>query len=139
MIGIIAGLVLWVGAHVFKRVAPQKRAAMGSRGMNVVSLTIAAGVLCMVLGYRAAEGALLWVSPPWMVHVNNLLVLVGIFMVSPAPRKGIVLYRMRHPMLTGFALWAVAHILVNGDGPSVVLFGGLLLWALAEIVIINRA
>ena len=46
---------------------------------------------------------------------------------------------MRHPMLTGFALWALAHILVNGDGPSVVLFGGLLLWALAEIVIINRA
>lgn len=32
----------------------------------------------------------------------------------------------------------MAHLLINGDLPSFVLFGGLLIWALAEIVVINR-
>lgn len=33
----------------------------------------------------------------------------------------------------------MAHLLVNGDVASFVLFGGLGLWALAEMVVINRA
>lgn len=46
---------------------------------------------------------------------------------------------MRHPQLTGFKAWAVAHLLVNGDLASVVLFGGLLAWAVLEVIVINRA
>ena len=30
---------------------------------------------------------------------------------------------LRHPMLTGVVVWAVAHLLVNGDAASLVLFG----------------
>ena len=55
------------------------------------------------------------------------------------PKKGALFYRMRHPMLTGFLLWTIAHLLVNGDVPSFVLFGGLGLWAVAEMIVINRA
>jgi hypothetical protein len=46
---------------------------------------------------------------------------------------------MRHPQLAGFRAWAFAHLLVNGDLASVILFGGLFLWALAEVVLINKA
>jgi uncharacterized membrane protein len=42
-------------------------------------------------------------------------------------------------MLTSVILWAVAHLLVNGDVPSLVLFGGLGLWAAGSILLINRA
>ncbi|MBR9843542.1 MAG: hypothetical protein GYB25_10295, partial [Rhodobacteraceae bacterium] len=38
-----------------------------------------------------------------------------------------------------FKAWAIAHLLVNGDVASVILFGGLLAWAVAEVIIINRA
>jgi hypothetical protein len=41
-------------------------------------------------------------------------------------------------MLTGFLLWTIAHLLVNGDVPSFVLFGGLGIWAIAEMIVINR-
>ena len=41
---------------------------------------------------------------------------------------------IRHPQLTAVIVWAVAHLLVNGDTPSFLLFGGLLVWAVAEIV-----
>ena len=40
-------------------------------------------------------------------------------------------------MLTGVVVWAVAHLLVNGDAQSVVLFGGLAVWAVAEMLVIN--
>jgi hypothetical protein len=43
--------------------------------------------------------------------------------------------RLRHPQLIGFSLWAVAHLLVNGDLASFLLFGGLLAWALWEIAV----
>ena len=45
---------------------------------------------------------------------------------------------LRHPQLTGVFLWGIAHLLVNGDQRSVVLFGGLSLWAAVEMIAINR-
>jgi uncharacterized membrane protein len=93
----------------------------------------------MVLGYRATEFIYVWAPPTFMVHINNLLVLIAIYMMSPAPKKGALLSGMRHPMLTGFALWALAHLLVNGDLASIVLFGGLLLYVPVQIMLINKA
>ena len=60
-------------------------------------------------------------------------------MMSPAPKKGVLLNKVRHPMLMGFMVWAVAHLLVNGDLAGIILFGGLLLWALIQVRIINSA
>jgi uncharacterized membrane protein len=45
---------------------------------------------------------------------------------------------LRHPQLTGVLCWGVGHLLANGEGRSIVLFGGLALWALLEMVLINR-
>ncbi len=45
---------------------------------------------------------------------------------------------IRHPQLTGFAIWAGAHLLANGDRQSLILFGGLGLWAVLAILFINR-
>ena len=41
-------------------------------------------------------------------------------------------------MLTGTVLWSAAHLLANGDKRSIVLFGGIGLWALVSIFFINR-
>ena len=45
---------------------------------------------------------------------------------------------LRHPQLTGVLIWAAAHLMMNGDSRSLVLFGGLGSWALLEIIFINR-
>jgi len=42
-----------------------------------------------------------------------------------APNQGIMRIT-RHPFLCGVALWALAHLLANGDTASLILFGGLL-------------
>ncbi|AHC99879.1 NnrU family protein [Leisingera methylohalidivorans] len=135
---LILGLLLWWGGHLFKRLAPEARAAMGNGGRGAVALVLVAGVVLMVLGYRSTGFIHVWAPPSFMVHINNLMVLVAIYMMSPAPKKGALLNGMRHPMLAGFKLWAAAHLLVNGDLASIILFGGLLAWAVAEVIVINR-
>ena len=136
---LILGVALWWAAHLFKRVLPAQRAAMGDGGKGAVALALVAAILLMILGYRMTEFIYVWAPPSFMTHMNNLLVLIAIYMMSPAPKKGRLLHRLRHPMLGGFKLWAFAHLLVNGDLASIILFGGLLAWAVVEVIVINKS
>lgn len=136
---LVLGVLLWALAHFYKRIAPAQRAALGDKGKGIVALAIVLSVVLMVLGYRAAEGAFFWGRHPATVGINNLMMVAALYFTSPGPSKGALFYRMRHPMLTGFLLWALGHLLVNGDVPSFVLFGGLGLWAVLEMIVINRA
>ncbi len=139
MILLILGLALWAGAHLFKRLAPERRAAMGVKGRGPVALAILAGLVLMVLGYRMADGAFYWGRSPAMVGINNLLMLLSIYLFAVSGAKTALARRMRHPMLGAVKLWALAHLLVNGDVPSFVLFGGMLAWAVVEVILINRS
>ncbi|WP_299688958.1 NnrU family protein [uncultured Tateyamaria sp.] len=133
------GVALWWAAHLFKRVAPDRRAAMGDGGKGIVTAALAIGIVLMVIGYRGTEFVPVWQPPAFMVHINNLGMLVAIYLLTPAAKRGKLLAGMRHPMLTGFSIWAVVHLLVNGDLASIILFGGLLVWAIATARIINAA
>ncbi len=139
MILLFLGLALWAAAHFYKRALPAQRAALGEKGKGFVALAIVLSILLMIFGYRMWDGTFFWGRTSALTGINNLLMVAALYFVSPGPSKGAIFYKMRHPMLTGFSLWAIAHLLVNGDTPSLVLFGGLLVWALAEMVVINRA
>lgn len=139
MILILLGLALWVLAHLFRRLAPEARAGLGTRGKGLVALAVAAGVVLMVIGYRGAESAPVYTPLPGIGHLNNLLMLVSVYLFGVGGTKGLLYTRMRHPMLWGTVVWAVAHLLVNGDLASLLLFGGIGLWALLQMALINRA
>lgn len=136
---LILGVALWWVAHLFKRVMPERRAAMGDGGKGAVALALAVSVLLMIFGYRMTDFIHVWAPPTFLIHVNNLLVLIAIYLMSPAGTKGRLLNKLRHPMLGGFKLWAFAHLLVNGDLASIILFGGLLAWAVVEVIVINKS
>jgi uncharacterized membrane protein len=139
MLILILGVALWWGAHLWKRAAPGHRAQVGDKGRGLVTGLLILSVVLMVWGYRNADGAVWWGPSPMLKGINNLLVLFAIYLFAASGMKTGITRRIRHPQLVGFAVWAFAHLLVNGDLPSFVLFGGLLLWALVEINIINRA
>jgi len=40
-------------------------------------------------------------------------------------------------MLAGVIVWSGAHLMVNGDVASIVLFAGMAIWAVAEMLLIN--
>ncbi len=138
---LIAGVALWWAAHLFKRVAPGPRAAMGDKAKGLFALLIVGSIVLMVLGYRSADGAVYWGRDPMKVGINNLLMVIAFYFYAVGGPKGARVWlgtKLRHPQLTGFSTWAVAHLIVNGDTPSFVLFGGLWVWAVVEIILINK-
>ncbi|MDB2407138.1 NnrU family protein [Jannaschia sp.] len=140
MVLLILGLALWWGAHLFKRLAPDARARLGNPGKGLMAGLIVLSVVLMVIGYRGADGAVFWGRSAPLVGINNLLMVLAFYCYAASGAKGAKVWlgtKLRHPQLTGFSLWAVAHLLVNGDVPSFLLFGGLLAWALVETRLIN--
>ena len=139
MVLLISGVALWWAAHLFKRVAPERRAALGEKGKGLVAVLLVLSVFLMARGYGQADGPVWWGRSPATTGINNLLMLLAFYLYAADGMGTRVTAWIHHPQLTGFSLWAVAHLLVNGDLASFVLFGGLLAWALVEIMLLNRA
>ena len=138
MILLVLGVALWWAAHLFKRIAPEARARMGDGGRGAVAVALVISIVLMVIGYRMADGPVWWGRTPMMTGINNVLVLFAFYLFAASGMKTGITRRIRHPQLAAFSLWAIAHLLVNGDLPSFVLFGGLLVWAAVEVMILNR-
>lgn len=136
---LILGVALWAGAHLWKRVAPVHRAGFGDKGRGIAAVAILASVVLMVLGYRGAQTVQLWYPPGFLTHVNNLLMLLAFYLYAASGMKTLITRTIRHPQLTAVKTWAVAHLLVNGDLASLILFGGLLAWAVVSVILINKA
>lgn len=112
---------------------------MGDAGRGVVTVLILISLGLMIWGYRGADFIHVWAPPSFLTHLNNLLMLVAIFVFGMSATTGRLRGKMRHPQLTAVKIWAVSHLLVNGDLASIVLFGGMLAWAVAEVIVINRS
>lgn len=136
MVILILGVALWWAAHLLKHVAPGLRDRIGRNGVTAALLV---SVVLMIVGYQMSDGPYWWGASAPLKGINNLLVLVAFYLFAASGMRTRITHYLRHPQLTGFALWAFAHLLPNGDLPSFVLFGGLGLWALVEMVVINRA
>lgn len=136
---LILGLALWWAGHFFKRALPGVRQGLGDPGKGVAALLILGGVLFMVIGYRGLASPQVWNPPLFLIHVNNLLMILAVYLFAASGTKARAGVAMRHPQLTAVKTWAVAHLLVNGDLASIVLFGGLLIWAVVEVIVINRS
>jgi uncharacterized membrane protein len=136
---LILGLGLWYLSHLMRRLAPGLRAAMGEMpGKAVIAILSLLAIVLMVIGYRAAPVVDLWYPPAFLRHVNNLLMLAAVFLFTLGYVPGLLRTRVRHPMLTAAKTWGFAHLLVNGDLASVILFGGLMAWAVIDLILINR-
>jgi uncharacterized membrane protein len=141
MTALILGLALWWGGHLFKRMAPGPRAKMGNGAKGLVALLLILSVFLMVLGYKSDNTLVFWATTPALVGINNLLMLLAFYLFAIGSAKGPRVWlgtKLRHPQLRGFVVWAAAHLLVNGDSTSFVLFGGLMAWAFYEMYVINE-
>ena len=144
MTTLIVGLLIWTLIHYFKRLMPSGRAALdASMGQGpakgVIALLLVISILLMVIGYRSADDLYVYFPIAGMGHLNNVLMFVAVMLFGMGSSKGKMRSWFRHPMLMAVIVWAVAHLLVNCDLASVVLFGGLAVWALIQMALINRA
>lgn len=140
---LVTGIVVWSLVHFFPAALPAARNRLAGRlgagpYRGLFSLAILLSLVLMVVGWRSSS-VQPWYTPPLLGNpLVPLLVLLAFFLFAAANAPGNTKRFLRHPMLTGTILWSLAHLLANGDNRSVVLFGGLALWALVSILLINR-
>lgn len=140
MLWIVIGLALWSGAHLFKRLAPARRAGMkDGAAKGLVAVTSFAGIAAMVIGYRSADYVGLYTPPAFGLALTVLASVVAVALMGLGSSKSRLRGKLRHPMLTGVTLWGVAHLFARGDLASVLLFGGLAVWAHVQMRLINKA
>ncbi|MGG7567018.1 NnrU family protein [Rhodovulum sp. DZ06] len=140
---LLLGLALWWGAHLFKPMFPEKRAAFSAKhgdkkARGIMAVVILFSVLLMGVGYAHAEWIDVWYPPTFFTHINNLLMLFAIALLGAGDSKSNLRRVVRHPMLIGTKTWALAHLMVNGDLASVILFGGILGWAVLAMIQLNK-
>jgi len=90
------------------------------------------------MGWRATTPFDLYEPPVLGRPIASLLILAAFAFFFFSRFKTNLKRVVRHPQLTGVVLWSAGHLLVNGDNYSVVLFGGLALWAIVQMALIGR-
>lgn len=134
---LVLGLLLFLGIHSARIVAEgprtrfiAQRGAGAWKGLyTVVSL---AGFALLVWGYGLArqQPVVLWTPPRGMNHAAAALMLVSFILLAAAYVPGnAIKAKVHHPMVLSVKVWALAHLLANGNLADVLLFGGFLVWA----------
>jgi uncharacterized membrane protein len=141
MAWLIVGLALFLGAHSAQIFAAGWREEVIRRlgagpWKGLYSLISLAGFVLIVVGYgQARSAAPLYALPPALAHLTFALVWLGFICIVAAnwPGNHLKLW-LGDPMVFGVGLWALGHLLANATPAALVLFGGFLIWAIADYV-----
>jgi uncharacterized membrane protein len=139
LIVMVAGLAVFLGTHLVTT-HRELRAALiaryGENGYKVgYSVLSAVGLVLIVYGfstYRATGWINVWNPPTGMRHLALALMLPAAIIFVSAYLRGHIWRVMKHPMLVAIKIWALAHLLSNGDLGSIILFGSFLAWAVYD-------
>ena len=138
MLVLVAGLVLFVAVHLIPTVVPLRGALIGRLGAGayrgLFSLVALAGLVLIVWGFARAPFEPLYTPPSWGRSLAVFTVPVSLVLLAAANMPTHIRAVLRHPMLLGVLIWAIAHLLSNGDLRSVVLFGGFAGYAVIDLV-----
>ena len=146
MLLLILGIIIFLGAHTFTTLRENRQGVVDSVGLNVYKglhgLVSLIGFVLICVGfshYRAGGLIPVWTPPAGMRHLTILLMwfaFVALACMNKAP--GRIRGWLRHPMLVGIKIWALAHLLANGDLGGMVLFGSFLAFAVFDRIAVKR-
>jgi uncharacterized membrane protein len=142
---LILGLVIFLGVHAFSMARAPRAALVARLGegpyKGLYALASLIGIVLIAVGfgrYRASGYIEVWDPPVWTRHLALLLMWPAWVIVVAAYLPGRIKRTLKHPMLAGVKLWALAHLLANGDLGSILLFGSILAWAVLARISAKR-
>jgi uncharacterized membrane protein len=131
---LIAGLVLFLGIHVFSSLRPARARVVARLGEGIYkgfySLASLAGFGLIVAGMGRAPHIRLWDPPGWSHYAAIWFMPFALVLLAASFIPGNLKRLTAHPMLWAFTLWALVHLLANGDLAGLLLFGGFGLYSL---------
>jgi uncharacterized membrane protein len=140
---LIAGVVLWSIAHLVPAAAPGVRANLANKFgegpfKGLFALDIIIALVLIVFGWKAAIPTAIYAPPLYGSPIPSVfLIMAFVLFVASATPNNLKRY-VRHPQMTAVLFWSVSHLLTNGDSRSIVLFGGFAIWAILEMIFINK-
>lgn len=140
---LLSGVVLWSVMHFLPAGARGLRgnivSAVGEGPWKgIVALALVVAIALIVIGWRSITPSPVYTPPSIGAVLMTPLMILAVILLGAANATTNIKRFVRHPMLTGVAVWAGAHLMTNGDDRSLVLFGGLGLWAVIMIAFINK-
>lgn len=140
---LILGLLLWSGVHFIPSLAmPLKqnwKNRLGDKGYQLsFSLVVVLSLVLVIFGWRSITPTTLYTLPEFTRPVALVLMVLAFLLFGASHHVTRIKQFIRHPQLSSIIVWSFAHLLVNGDNRSLVLFGGMGIWAILEIIAINR-
>ncbi|MBC7704164.1 MAG: NnrU family protein, partial [Rhodoferax sp.] len=109
------------------------------KGVYSIASIVGFGLIVWGFGLARQQPVQLWSPPPGMRHLAALLTLIAFILLAAAyvPGNGIKA-RVHHPMVLAVKIWALAHLLANGNLAHVLLFGSFLVWAVLNFSAARR-
>jgi uncharacterized membrane protein len=137
---LILGLVIFLGVHSVRIVADDWRThtrlrlgALPWKALYAVASALGLGLIVWGFGLVRQQPVQLWSPPAGMRHLASLLNMIAFVLLVAAYVPGnLIKSRLHHPMVLAVKVWALAHLLANGNLGHVVLFGAFLLWAVFD-------
>jgi uncharacterized membrane protein len=146
MLILVLGIVVFLGVHSLTAFRETRTGLIERFGAGpfkgIYSLAALAGFALIVWGfsrYRAEGLIIMWTPPTWTRHLTIALMwfaFVALACINPAP--GRIRGWLRHPMLVAVKVWALAHLLANGDAGGMLLFGSFLAWAVFDRIAVKK-
>jgi uncharacterized membrane protein len=147
MVPLVVGLAVFIGVHLVPT-QPDLRKGLAQRlgegpYKGVFSVIATIGFVLIVFGYHKAQvmpgkNPVLWTPPEWGRYATMLLMLPVFPLLLSSHLPGRISAAVRHPMITAVKLWALAHLFVRGDAASLLLFLGLMGWAVYDRVSLKQ-
>lgn len=133
---LILGSIVFFGVHLlpaFPDLRGRLVARLGEgpyKGLFAVVSIV--GLVALIVGFRQAPFLPVWDPPAWTRHLALLLMLPAAILMVAAYVPGRIKARLRHPFLAAVKLWALGHLLANGDLASLILFGSFFAYAVYD-------
>ena len=141
----ILGLIVFLGAHVFVSRRNERAALISRLGrgpyLGLFTLVSIVGLVLIGFGFARyrAEGLIPVCYPPaWTRQIVVAAMWPASIAVVAAYIPGDIKRVLKHPMLVGVKIWAVAHLCANGDLGGMILFAAVLAWAVYDRITLKR-
>jgi uncharacterized membrane protein len=141
----LGGMAVFFATHYFSAFRSRTEGGLAQRlgrgpYMGLYSLLTLAGFVLMVWGFGNIKPWIpIWTPPNWTRHVAMALMLPAVILIVAAyAPTGFMKKAIRHPMLAAVKLWALAHLIANGDLASIILFGAFLIYGVVDRIAVKR-
>lgn len=139
---LILGLIVFFAIHALPMFPSKRESLVAKIGempyKGLFALISLAGFVAIVMGKGGAPFIAIWNPPAQLAIATKIIMLPAFILLVAAYVPSNIKRKVKHPMLTAVKLWALGHLLINGDLASMLLFIGFLAYSIVAMISANK-